>query len=105
MSFRVLVAHSAGSAIGASSGFNGERRSAGASRGQSQGELAGATKAYGPLADARAAEVVAGLMGGRRRLSVLWGDTVHIRHGYARMAIRARLKGVVSPSTASRGQR
>jgi hypothetical protein len=56
-------------------------------------------KAY-TLTDAKAMEVVTGGRGGpRSRLSTLWGNTVHIEHEYAQMAVLLRLKGVVPPSS------
>lgn len=111
MSFREIVAHAADSAMGACSGLNGERKSAGAAQMQTKAELVGALKsaqaecdkAYS-LADAKAVEMVTGGRGGpRSRLSTLWGNTVHIEHEYAQMAVHLRLKGVVPPSSEGRG--
>src|SRR5690242_8394601 len=45
MSFRDIVAHAADSAMGACSGFNGERKSAGAAQMKTKEELIGALKA------------------------------------------------------------
>ena len=45
MSFREIVAHTADSAMGACSGVNGERKSAGAAQMQTKAELIGALKA------------------------------------------------------------
>jgi hypothetical protein len=115
MSFRDLVAHTADSAMGACSGMNGERKTAGAAQMQTKAELVAAIKsaqsecdkAY-TLTDAKAVEMVAGGRGpARSRLSSLWGNTVHIEHEYAQMAVQLRLKGIVPPSSdrAGRGGR
>ena len=111
MSFREIVAHTADSAMGACSGLNGERKNAGAAQMQTRAELVGALKAAQTecdkaytLTDAKAVEVVTGGRGGpRSRLSTLWGNTVHIEHEYAQMAVHLRLKGVVPPSSEGRG--
>ncbi len=112
MSFRDLVAHTADSAMGACSGYNGERKSAGAAAMKSKAELVGALKAaqaecekaYGSLDDAKAVEMMTGGRGGpRSRLGTLWGNTVHIEHEYAQMAVHLRLKGLVPPSSEGRG--
>ena len=111
MSFREIVAHTADSAMGACSGINGERKSVGAAQMQTKAELIGALKAAQAecekaytLTDAKAGEMVTGGRGGpRSRLSTLWGNTVHIEHEYAQLAIHLRLKGVVPPSSEGRG--
>ena len=111
MSFRDLVAHTADSAMGACSGLNGERKTAGAAQMQTKAELVGAMKAAQAecdkaytLTDAKATEMITGGRGGpRSRLSTLWGNTVHIEHEYAQMAVHLRLKGVVPPSSEGRG--
>ncbi len=112
MSFRDLVAHTADSAMGACSAYNGERKSAGAAQMQSKDDLVGALKAaqaecekaYGSLNDTKAVEMVTGGRGGpRSRLGTLWGNTVHIEHEYAQMAVHLRLKGLVPPSSEGRG--
>lgn len=113
MSYRDLVAHTADSAMGVCSGFNGERKNAGAAQMQSKADLVGAMKAaqaecekaYGSLTDAKAGEMIAGRGGNRTRLSTLWGNTVHIEHEYAQMAVHLRVKNVVPPSTANRPAR
>jgi hypothetical protein len=111
MSFREIVAHTADSAMGACSAVNGERKTAGAAQMQTKAELAGALKAAQAecekaytLTDAKAVEMVTGGRGGpRSRLSTLWGNTVHIEHEYAQMAVHLRVKGVVPPSSEGRG--
>jgi uncharacterized damage-inducible protein DinB len=111
MSFRDIVAHVADSAMGACSSLNGERKNAGAAQMQSKADLAGALKAAQAecdkaytLTDAKAVEMVTGGRGGpRSRLSTLWGNTVHIEHEYAQMAVHLRLKGIVPPSSEGRG--
>lgn len=111
MSFRDLVAHTADSAMGSCSGLSGDRKSAGAAKMQTKTELVGAMKAAQAecekaytLTDAQATEMITGGRGpARTRLSSLWGNVVHIEHEYAQMAVQLRLKGVVPPSTAARG--
>lgn len=111
MSFREIVAHTADSAMGTCSGVNGERKIAGAARMQTKAELIGALKAAQAecekaytLTDAKAVEMVTvGRGGPRSRLSTLWGNTVHIEHEYAQMAVHLRVKGVVPPSSEGRG--
>ena len=111
MSFRDIVAHTADSAMGACSALNGERKTAGAAGMKTKEELVGALKAaqaecdkaYAPN-DAKGAEMITGGRGGpRSRLSTLWGNTVHIEHEYAQMAVHLRLKGLVPPSSEGRG--
>lgn len=110
-SFRDLVAHTADSAMGVCSGYSGERKSAGAASMNSKAELVGAIKAamaecdtaYGSLTDAKATEMIAGRGGQRTRLGTLYGNTVHIEHEYAQMAVHLRLKGIVPPSSEGRG--
>jgi hypothetical protein len=111
MSFRDIVAHTADSAMGTCSGLSGERKTAGAAQMQGKSELVAAMKAAQAecekaytLTDAKAMEVITGGRGGpRSRLSTLWGNTVHIEHEYAQMAVLLRSKGVVPPSSAGRG--
>lgn len=113
MSFRDLVAHTADSAMGSCSAINGERKNAGAAQMQSKADLVGALKAaqaecekaYTPD-DAKAVQAMAGGRGpARSRLTGLWGNTVHIEHEYAQMAVQLRLKGLVPPSSEGRGGR
>jgi uncharacterized damage-inducible protein DinB len=112
MSFRDLVAHTADSAMGSCSALNGERKSAGAAKMQTKAELVGAMKAAQAecekaytLTDAKGLEVFKGGRGGpRSRLSALWGNTVHIEHEYAQMAVLLRMKGVVPPSSDRSGK-
>jgi uncharacterized damage-inducible protein DinB len=110
MSFRDLVAHTADSAMGSCSALNGERKSAGAAKMQTKAELVDALKAAQAecdkaytLTDAKATEMIAGGRGSRSRISTLWGNTVHIEHEYAQMAVVLRLKGLVPPSSEGRG--
>jgi uncharacterized damage-inducible protein DinB len=111
MSFRDIVAHVADSAMGSCSAVNGERKNAGAAKMQTKAELEGALKAAQAecdkaytLTDAKAVEMVTGGRGGpRSRLSTLWGNTVHIEHEYAQMAVHLRMKGIVPPSSEGRG--
>jgi uncharacterized damage-inducible protein DinB len=109
MSFRDMVAHVADSAMGACSTLNGARKTAGAAKMQSKDELLGAlkaaqaecAKAYAPD-DATATQMVSGYGGPHTRLTSLWGNTVHIEHEYAQMAVHLRINGIVPPSTAER---
>ena len=110
MSFKDLIAHTADSAMGACSALNGERKNAGAAKMTSKADLVAAMKAaqaecenaYAPN-DTKAMEVITGGRGGpRSRLSTLWGNTVHIEHEYAQMAVHMRLKGLVPPSSEGR---
>jgi hypothetical protein len=109
-SFGELIAHTANSAMGACSGFSGERKQAGADAAGSKDSLTAALKAamaecdkaYGSLSDATATEMIEGRRGSRSRLGTLWGNTVHIEHEYAQMAVHLRLKGIVPPSSERR---
>lgn len=108
MSFRDMVAHVADSAMRACSSLDGARKTAGAAKMQSKDELLGALnaaqaecgKAYAPD-DATATQMITGGYGGpHTRLTSLWGNTVHIEHEYAQMAVHLRINGIVPPSTA-----
>jgi len=109
-SFKVLVAHTADSAMGVCSGFNGSPQKLGAAALASKAELVEALKkgmaecdkAYGGLTDSKATEMIEGRGGQRSRLTVLWGNTVHMEHEYAQMAVHLRLKGLVPPSSEGR---
>lgn len=110
-SFRQLVAHTADSAMGVCSAYGGERKMAGAAQKTAKADLVAALrsameecdKAYGSLTDAKATEMIEGRMGQRSRLGTLYGNTVHIEHEYAQMAVHLRLKGQVPPSSEGRG--
>jgi hypothetical protein len=110
-SFRDLIAHSADSAMGACSGYNGERKQAGAASMNAKAELVGAIKtamaecdkAYESLTDAKATEMIQGRGGSRSRIGTLYGNTIHMEHEYAQMAVHFRLKGLVPPSSEGRG--
>ncbi len=110
MSFGAIVAHAANSAMGACSGFNGERKQAGAEADGSKADLVAAAKAamaecekaYGSLTDATASDMIAGRRGERSKLGTLYGNTIHIEHEYAQMAVHLRLKGIVPPSSEGR---
>jgi len=106
-SFKDLVAHTADSAAGACSAYNGERKQIGAASKTSKADLVAALKegvaecdkAYGSLTDAKATEMIEARGGKRSRLGVLYGNTIHLEHEYAQMAVLLRLKGVVPPSS------
>ncbi len=109
-SFGDLMAHTANSAMGACSGFTGERKRAGADSTASKADLvavlgaamAECDKAYGSLTDAKATEMIAGRRGSRSRLGTLYRNTIHIEHEYAQIAVHMRLKGIVPPSSEGR---
>ena len=110
-SFRDLVAHTADSAMSTCSGFNGERKPGGAAAKTAKAELVAALragleecdKAYTSMTDAKATEMIAGRGGNRSRLGTLYGNTIHMEHEYAQMAVHLRLKSVVPPSSERRG--
>lgn len=112
-SFRDLVAHTADSAMGACSSYNGERKQAGAASKTTKADLTSALsaamdecdKAYESLTDDKATDMIEGRGGKRTRLGSLYGNTIHIEHEYAQMAVHLRLKGLVPPSTERRGAR
>jgi hypothetical protein len=109
-SFKDIVAHTADSAAGTCSGYNGERRQIGAASKTSKADLVAALKeglaecdkAYSSLTDAKATEMIESRGGKRSRLGVLYGNTIHLEHEYAQMAVHLRLKGVVPPSSERR---
>ncbi len=110
-SFQELVTHTADSAMGACSMYNGEMKKLGAASKTGKSEIVAALKAamaecdkaYGSLTDAKASEMIEGRRGRSSRLGALYGNTVHIEHEYAQMAVHLRLKGMVPPSTERRG--
>ncbi len=112
-SFGDLVAHTANAALGVCSGVGGERRSAGVNGSASKADLVKALndamaecdKVYGATTDANATDMIAGRRGSRSRLGTLYGNTVHIEHEYAQMAVHMRLKGIVPPSSEGRGKK
>jgi hypothetical protein len=109
-SFRDLVAHTADSATGTCSAYSGERKPGGAASLMTKAELVAALKAglaecdkaYNSLTDAKATEMIAGRGGNRSRLGTLYGNTIHLEHEYAQMAVHLRLKSVVPPSSERR---
>ena len=110
-SFRDIVAHTADSAMGSCSAYNGERKPGGAASLTAKADLVAALnaglaecdKAYGSLTDAKAAEMVQGPRGSRSRIGMLYGNTIHLEHEYAQMAVHLRIKGIVPPSSEGRG--
>lgn len=109
-SFKDLVAHTADSAMGTCSGFNGERKQLGAASKTSKADLVAALKeglaecdkAYSSVNASNATEMVESRGGKRSRLGVLYGNTIHLEHEYAQMAVLLRLKGQVPPSSERR---
>jgi hypothetical protein len=106
-SFGDLVAHTASSALGTCSGIAGERKQVKVTGASSKAELVAAKnsakveceKAYGSLTDANATEMIEGRRGKRSRIGTLYGNTIHIEHEYAQMAVHMRFKGLVPPSS------
>ena len=109
-SFKDLVAHTADSAMGACSGFSGERKQLGAASKTTKADLVAALKeglaecdkAYASLTDAKATEMIEARGGKRTRLGVLYGNAIHLEHEYAQMAVHLRAKGQVPPSSERR---
>ena len=109
-SFAELVAHTADSALGSCSAYNGERKQGAAKGVTAKADLVAALKAagaecdkaYGGITDATAIQVVQGPRGSRTRLGMLYGNEIHIEHEYAQMAVHLRLKGIVPPSSEPR---
>ena len=109
-SFGDMVAHTANAAMGACSGYMGERKRAGVTGGSSKADLIAALDAamaecdgaYGALTDAKAAEMMEGRRRARSRLGTLYGNTIHIEHMYAQMAVHMRANGLVPPSSEGR---
>ena len=109
-SFGDLVAHTANVAMGGCSSVNGLRKRPGANSTASKADLISALNAamaecdtaYNSLTDANATEMIHGRRGSRSRLGTLYGNTIHIEHEYAQMAVHRRLKGIVPPSSEGR---
>ena len=109
-SFKDLVAHTADSAAGVCSSFNGEPKKIGAASETTKADLitalkeglAECDKAYSSLTDAKATEMIEARGGKRPRLGVLYGNAIHLEHEYAQMAVHLRLKGLVPPSSERR---
>ena len=109
-SFGDLVAHTANSALGACSGYMGERKRGGVNGSSAKADLVAALEvaaaecdtAYGSLTDAKATEMIQGRRRARSRLGALYGNTIHIEHEYAQMAVHMRANGLVPPSSEGR---
>jgi hypothetical protein len=109
-SFGDLVAHAANSAMGACSAVGGERKQAGADAAGSKASLVKALEAglaecdkvYGALTDANAKDMIASRRGERSRLGTLYGNTIHLEHEYAQIAVHMRANGIVPPSSEGR---
>ena len=109
-SFGDLVAHTANAALGVCSGYMGERKRAGVNGSSSKADLLAALEAaaaecdgaYNSLTDARASEMIEGRRRSRSRLGTLYGNTIHIEHEYAQMAVHMRANGLVPPSSEGR---
>jgi hypothetical protein len=97
----------ANSAMGACSSVNGEAKQAGADAAGSKAAMVTALKAAmaecdkanQSLTDATATQMIEGRRGARSRLGTIYGNTIHMEHEYAQMAVHFRLKGLVPPSS------
>lgn len=106
-SFADLVAHTASSAMRACSGLNGQAMQSNADAAAGKDALVAALKAgleqcdkaNAALTDAAAAEMVPAGRGQRTRIGALYGNTIHLEHEYAQMAVHFRLNGMVPPSS------
>lgn len=106
-SFGTLVAHTASSAVRSCSGLIGDRRQVSLDGTDSKESLVAALssglevcdRAYGALTDASATDMIAGRRGSRSLLGSLYGNTIHLEHEYAQMAVHFRLNGLVPPSS------
>jgi hypothetical protein len=109
-SFGDLVAHTASSALGVCSSVTGEMNPIKVTGTSAKADLVAAMnaakvvceKAYGSLTDANTADMIEGRRGKRTRIGTLYGNTIHIEHEYAQMAVHMRLKGLVPPSSERR---
>lgn len=110
-SFKDLVAHTADSAMGVCSGYNGERQQLGAASKTAKADLVAAIKtamaecdkAYTSITDAKAIEMIEGRGGMQQsRLGTLYRNTIHMEHEYAQMAVHLRLNKLVPPSSEGR---
>jgi uncharacterized damage-inducible protein DinB len=112
-SFGVLVSHTADSAMGQCSRYNGEAKKLGAGAMTAKADLVNALKSamaecdksYSSLTDAKATEMIAGGRGSASRIGTLYRNTIHMEHEYAQMAVHLRLKGLVPPSSDRGGGR
>lgn len=106
-SFGELVAHTASSAMRSCSRVGGEAKQSTADATGSKESLVAALAAgldecdtvYGALTDATATDMIEGRRGSRSRLGSLYGNTIHLEHEYAQMAVHLRLNGLVPPSS------
>ena len=111
-SFADLVAHTAQSAMRSCSGLNGEGVQSNADAAAGKDALVAAlkagleqcTKANAALTDATAAEMVPAGRAQRTRIGALYGNTKHLEHEYAQMAVHFRLNGLVPPSSDRSGR-
>lgn len=109
-SFAELVAHTASSAIRSCSGLNGQAMDSTADAAAGKDALVAALaagleqcdKANAAMTDATAVDMIEGRRGARSRLGTLYGNTIHLEHEYAQMAVHFRLNGLVPPSSAGR---
>jgi uncharacterized damage-inducible protein DinB len=111
MTFGKWVAHVADAQTGTCSALNGAATRGDAASKTSKADLVAALqasfdlcdKAFDSLTDANAAELVSSGRGQSSRGGALFGVVVHDNECYGSMAVYLRFKGVVPPSTASRG--
>jgi hypothetical protein len=109
-SFAELIAHTASSAMGTCSALTGERKQSTADAAAGKDALVAALAAglaecdaaNKAMTDATAVEMIEGRRGARSRLGTIYGNTIHLEHEYAQMAVHFRLNGLVPPSSAGR---
>jgi hypothetical protein len=111
MTFGKWVAHVADAQTGTCSALNGAATRGDAATKSSKADLVAALqasfdlcdKAFDSLTDANAMEMISTGRGQSSRGGALAGVNVHDNECYGSMAVYLRIKGVVPPSTASRG--
>lgn len=112
MSFGGWVAHVAAAQTGMCSRAAGTPKTSSAKADMSKADLQAALKesfdtcdaAYSALTDANSNDSVPGFRGNTTRLAALAGNVTHDNECYGSMAVYLRLKGIVPPSTESRGR-
>ncbi|MDA0203845.1 MAG: DinB family protein [Acidobacteria bacterium] len=111
-SFGELIAHTASSAMRTCSALTGEGKQSSADAAAGKDALVAALgaglaecdAANKALTDATATDMIEGRRGARSRLGTLYGNTIHLEHEYAQMAVHFRLNGLVPPSSDRSGR-
>lgn len=106
-SFAELIAHTASSAMRTCSAVNGMAMQSDADADAGKDALVAALKAgleqcdkaNAGLTDASASEMVSAGRRERTRIGAVYGNTIHLEHEYAQMAVHFRLNGMVPPSS------